>query len=181
MEPRPCYIYGLVDPRTGAIEYVGRSIDPERRLKQHWQRRRSARDSRAAWFRDMLADDTTPELVILEASSEDIAGPIETRWIKHYQRQGQARANTIDITEWPPPDRTRPIVMLLPPAVKPRPTMSAEQLRHFRREQALSQQAIADVCGVSVPAVSRWERGNRPIPQYAILALMDRLGYTPPS
>lgn len=29
------YIYTLSDPRTGCIRYVGKTIDPDRRYKQH--------------------------------------------------------------------------------------------------------------------------------------------------
>jgi hypothetical protein len=31
----PCYIYGLVDPRTGSIFYVGVSWFPKKRLSNH--------------------------------------------------------------------------------------------------------------------------------------------------
>jgi hypothetical protein len=31
----PIYIYGLVDPRTDKIRYVGKSNNPERRLYAH--------------------------------------------------------------------------------------------------------------------------------------------------
>lgn len=35
MDPRPVHIYALLDPRTGKLRYIGKTINPRARLNQH--------------------------------------------------------------------------------------------------------------------------------------------------
>jgi transcriptional regulator with XRE-family HTH domain len=49
--------------------------------------------------------------------------------------------------------------------------MIKEELRAWRKEQGLTQQALAEALGVKKLAVSRWERGERGIPALLSLAL----------
>jgi hypothetical protein len=58
-------IYGLVDPRTDAVRYVGKAAGPKRRLKEHWVRR-SGTGVKNAWLRELDAEGLRPVMVILE-------------------------------------------------------------------------------------------------------------------
>jgi DNA-binding transcriptional regulator YiaG len=49
--------------------------------------------------------------------------------------------------------------------------MTPEQLRVWRWEHHLSQQALADFLHVTVLTVKRWESGGRTPPEYLSLAL----------
>jgi transcriptional regulator with XRE-family HTH domain len=50
-------------------------------------------------------------------------------------------------------------------------TMTREELKAWRLSKGISQAKLADLLGVQVMAVSRWERGERGIPALLPLAL----------
>lgn len=63
------YIYGLVDPRTQQLRYIGKTVrQPVRRLATHlWQARKSKRKRHVlAWFSALEAEGLTPEIVEIE-------------------------------------------------------------------------------------------------------------------
>lgn len=72
-------VYGICDPDTGVIRYVGKSVDPPMRFRQHI-RNAFCSDSRthlANWIRSL---DRAPELTILEYDPSD-ANSAERAWI----------------------------------------------------------------------------------------------------
>lgn len=87
------YIYGLKDPNTGAIRYVGSSVDPQARLYQHIAHRnhyirRSKRNARKRWVSELYEKGLRPELVVLEECTEAQRGNREDAWIGKLRRQG---------------------------------------------------------------------------------------------
>jgi len=50
-------------------------------------------------------------------------------------------------------------------------TMKGKNLVNWRKQQGLTQKQLAQVLGVDVMTISRWERGVRGIPPYIPLAL----------
>lgn len=58
------YIYGLVDPVSNKIRYVGKSIDPESRLKQHIKDQSHV--YRTCWIHSLLERGLKPTYIILE-------------------------------------------------------------------------------------------------------------------
>jgi hypothetical protein len=81
------FIYGLVDPRTGDLRWVGKSDDPQRRLRGHV----SSRDSdtpRGAWLRDLWAHDLVPALVLFEKVAMEDWRAAECEWIDAKQAEG---------------------------------------------------------------------------------------------
>lgn len=86
-------IYGLCDPATGRIRYVGRSTQPQERLRQHL---REARDERRGyrkcrWIRSLAA---APTLRILDWVAPDDAVRAEGYWIRRLTRGGCRLVNT---------------------------------------------------------------------------------------
>jgi len=61
-------IYGLVDPRTSQLRYVGKSKDGLARPRAHWKhsRTRETRDHTHNWVRSVFAVDLVPEIEILQ-------------------------------------------------------------------------------------------------------------------
>lgn len=57
-------IYGLIDPRTGEIRYVGKAIDPEKRLRGHMRERGVTH--KAKWIQALKRLGLRPILRILE-------------------------------------------------------------------------------------------------------------------
>ena len=52
-------------------------------------------------------------------------------------------------------------------------TVLGDQLVALRRENALTQRRLAELLGVSLRSVRRWERGERPVPHLVELALPE--------
>jgi hypothetical protein len=81
-------IYGLVDPRTGCLRYVGRSLSGMRRPKQHAQPRiAQKRTHTGAWVRNLAADGLRPDIEILEVEPVDIV-EAEQFWIAYFKSLG---------------------------------------------------------------------------------------------
>jgi len=64
-------IYGLIDPRDGAVRYVGKANDPAKRLKGHLQECRRRNTPVYAWIRKLVGLGLSPGLEVLEANCAD--------------------------------------------------------------------------------------------------------------
>jgi hypothetical protein len=58
----PCFLYGLIDPRTATVFYVGISNNPQRRFDQHRTDRASPACDR---FNEIEAAGLRPQLKVL--------------------------------------------------------------------------------------------------------------------
>ena len=80
------FIYGLVDPVTGYVRYIGKADDPTIRLQRHFCRRElSARSHKAHWLRELAAKGLRPGIIIIEKVSKSEWQEAERRWIAHYR------------------------------------------------------------------------------------------------
>jgi hypothetical protein len=60
------YIYGLQDPRTKELRYIGKANDPTKRLSKHLRdARRKVETHKEAWIRGLLQLELEPRLVLL--------------------------------------------------------------------------------------------------------------------
>jgi hypothetical protein len=81
----PIYVYGLLDPRTTQIRYVGASINPWRRRLQHMSEARSqVATPKAAWLRELAAAGHEPELRILARTNKTDWRIVEDSLILRY-------------------------------------------------------------------------------------------------
>ena len=65
-------IYGLIDPCTQQIRYVGKTVNPKNRLKSHISAAKSKRGSHLPvnrWMRKLLEQGMKPQMVILDSCS----------------------------------------------------------------------------------------------------------------
>ncbi len=85
-------IYALVDPRTGAIRYIGiTSKILKRRLSAHIAVAKAGEQThRAAWIRNLLSQALTPAIVLLQ-ETDDVAR--EAYWIAEYRAMGADLTN----------------------------------------------------------------------------------------
>lgn len=94
-----CTIYGLRDPETGQIHYVGQcNGDPHNRYRKHIHLSQSGRErniEKARWIGELLAKGKEPSLVILEQCKADQLNEREQWWIKHYLAQGFDLVNIV--------------------------------------------------------------------------------------
>lgn len=81
------YIYGLVEPDTGKLRYIGKSIRPYERLQNHINDQ--SKCHRTNWIRGLINRGLKPELVLLESIQG--AWPwqeSEKWWIREAKRRG---------------------------------------------------------------------------------------------
>ncbi len=63
---KPVFIYVLKCPDSGAIRYIGKSVDPVKRYKHHlWRAKRKAHYYCARWILGLLNSGKTPVLAVL--------------------------------------------------------------------------------------------------------------------
>jgi len=75
-------IYGLVDPRSGSLRYVGQSRDPERRLQGHLSGAGAGAKRKREWIQELRDEGSRPTLVILDAAPPgQEADRLEFDWI----------------------------------------------------------------------------------------------------
>ena len=88
------YIYGLVDPRTREICYIGKTNNTKKRLRQHLGRSRVV--AVREWVNDLQVHGFNPLMIILEkVEDENKVKPCEQWWISHGLRLGWPLINTI--------------------------------------------------------------------------------------
>lgn len=86
------YIYGLFDPRTGELRYVGKSDRPRRRLAD--QIRERADTHRCHWVQELCALGLKPEQCIIDAVPVgDDWQAVEMAYIRGAQLAGHALTN----------------------------------------------------------------------------------------
>jgi DNA-binding transcriptional regulator YiaG len=86
-----CYIYGLVDPCSRRIRYVGSSLNPDERFEQH-RSQKASRNIRN-WWRKLGREGCSPYLIILERTSEERRYEREDGWIQFLRESGSDLLN----------------------------------------------------------------------------------------
>ena len=106
----PVYIYGLCDPETDEIRYIGKSIRPVERLQNHMNERSNCH--RSHWLQSLKSRGLMPTMVILE----ELIGEwpwqeAERYWIARGRRIGWRLTNNTSggdgAPDLPPETRTR--------------------------------------------------------------------------
>lgn len=91
---KKCFIYGLKDPRTGCVRYIGRTHNLKARLYHHM--RSKDQTHRSNWIQLLLSLGLKPiifEIEIVDICNYSIA---EKKWIIHYRSQGASLVNCSD-------------------------------------------------------------------------------------
>lgn len=94
------FIYGLIDPRTHAVRYVGKSANPAMRLKTHLKDKHSTH--KVHWLNELRALGLMPHIVVIEEVPIENWQAAECFWIAHYKASGANLVNTTDGGENPP-------------------------------------------------------------------------------
>lgn len=78
------YIYGLRDPLTKCIRYVGQTVNnPNKRYSQHLHEAdKDTNTAKRLWIKSLKKKGLVPELVILEECSDEELNARESYWIQ---------------------------------------------------------------------------------------------------
>ncbi|HZM34757.1 MAG TPA: NUMOD3 domain-containing DNA-binding protein, partial [Burkholderiales bacterium] len=94
---RAVYIYGLADPISGQVRYVGKTVQsPTIRLSQHICHRSRNRTKCSSWIRHLQNKGLQPEMFILEESNESAWREAEQFWIASLRLAGCDLCNLTD-------------------------------------------------------------------------------------
>lgn len=93
-------IYGLVDPLTKELRYIGKSINGTRRARNHTTKpdlKRHGKTHKVAWVKSLLRKNLKPEIVVLlRCDSPDVLYDEEQRLIKEHRAAGARLTNHTD-------------------------------------------------------------------------------------
>lgn len=85
------YIYGLVDPITNQLRYVGKTkMKLDARIRKHLNKANlRARTLKINWIKSLLKQNLKPNIVIIQQFNEpDILNQAEIHWIKYFKDMG---------------------------------------------------------------------------------------------
>jgi len=89
------FIYGLTDPETGEMRYVGKSNNPKVRYRYHLKDK-STNPHKTAWIHKLTERGLKPNLIILEETTSEQWEERERYWIKHYRDEGAPLVNILE-------------------------------------------------------------------------------------
>lgn len=146
------FIYGLCEPDTGEIRYVGQSEDPRRRFKNHISQ--FAAEAVLAWVDELAELEREPMLVILaEAEDKVHASALELHFIAKLRRPRLLNRLVCAIHPGAPvPRRPRRLLMK---------SQGAALLAEAMAERFLSQNAVSKQIGLPAGLLSRLLSGKR--------------------
>jgi hypothetical protein len=88
-------VYGLIDPRTDELRYIGQTVALKYRLRHHWKPTSLAKQTYVArWLRGLRADGLRPLARVIEETDQPYEA--EQRWIVHYRNLGCRLTNLQD-------------------------------------------------------------------------------------
>ena len=82
------FIYTLLDPRTHAVRYVGKSDRPHKRWISHCNGYYELKSMKNSWIQSLATQGLRPELVVIEETTVDQWEDRERYWIAYYRQAG---------------------------------------------------------------------------------------------
>lgn len=86
-------VYGLIDPRTDCLRYVGKTTNLKKRYSRHCNPQRSDRSHRGCWLRGIRNSGLQPVVVVLEEVAEQDVVDAECFWIASLRAAGADLVN----------------------------------------------------------------------------------------
>lgn len=91
------YIYGLVDPNTNKIRYVGKTQNLDERFQAHFRPSiLKPRTRKNNWIKSLIWKNQKPRLVILEMTTKENWQEREQYWIAHLRKLNYKLTNSTD-------------------------------------------------------------------------------------
>jgi len=80
------FIYRLIDPRNEQIRYIGKTVNPLNRLKQHLGSSKNPHMN--MWIDCLIDQNLIPKIDFIERTSTGLSHSRERFWINHYLSMG---------------------------------------------------------------------------------------------
>jgi len=96
------YIYGLIDPTTNQLRYVGKSISPYIRLRKHISERNKHDSYKDRWVRKLIMNGVRPELLIIDIVCKHDWEFWEKFYISYFRGLGFKLTNSTEGGDQPP-------------------------------------------------------------------------------
>lgn len=86
-QERQWFIYTLSDPRTGEVRYVGQTVSPKHRLRQHISEgnTKHINAEKTVWLKDLQSLGLKPLMCVIDTASKDSWADTEKKWIAFYR------------------------------------------------------------------------------------------------
>lgn len=110
---RICYVYGLKDPISSNIRYIGKGLNPKLRLKDHLSVKEPGVSHKDRWIISLRKLGLIPELIIMEITTFDKINDREKFWIAEYRSLGFNLTNQTaggdggGVPGWKPSEETK--------------------------------------------------------------------------
>ena len=88
------FIYALCDPDTAMVRYVGKSDNPEKRLRGHFYEK--SKTHKTNWINTLKKQNKKPVLKIIEEVDRSAWEASEIKWIAYYRNLSGNLTNTTD-------------------------------------------------------------------------------------
>ena len=91
-------IYGLIDPDTNEIRYIGKAIDLKTRIRNHYKPSRLiSKTHKNNWINLLIKEGKRPLVTVLELDlDEEQLNEFEIKWISNYKKIGCKLTNGTD-------------------------------------------------------------------------------------
>ena len=93
------YFYTLIDPFTGKIRYIGQTVDPGNRFRNHiYEAKKNNKTHKERWIMQLIRKNSKPIMSIVteEDMTKDEANTFETEMIQFYKDEGHDLLNVED-------------------------------------------------------------------------------------
>lgn len=94
MANRTVWIYAIIDPRDQRVHYVGQSCNPKQRKSTLLNSVHSSSKAVIAWSMEMKAAGVKPTMILLEETTQELAGAAELKWMVMFKEAGAPLLNT---------------------------------------------------------------------------------------
>lgn len=96
------YIYGLSDPITNEIRYIGKTVNMKNRYKKHVYQSKYLKTKIGNWIKKLISINLKPNILLIEECEENNWIEREKYWIKKYKEDGYNLLNIHEGGNEPP-------------------------------------------------------------------------------
>ena len=95
-QTQKAWIYALIDPRDNEIKYIGKSIKPKERLREHILKCKTEHTKKGNWIKKLVSLKLEPNMTLLKETIEQEIAYWEEHYIKEYKSNGFTLLNYDD-------------------------------------------------------------------------------------